>query len=348
MAHLTARAGYTALVERLNRFPQGAPPSELLYKILQLLFTEREASLVALLPIKPFTVADASRAWRMPVAAAQQVLDTLADRAILLDIDDHGQQRYVLPPPMAGFFEFSMMRVRGDIDQHMLAELFYQYMNVEEDFIKALFTRGETQLGRVFVHEPAVPDGLALHVLDYERASHIVQERHARSASGTCYCRHKMAHVGPRLRRADGHLHDLRHGGRVAGQARVRARDRRGGVSRPARTGARPAPGAVRRERARRRELHLQLLRVLLRGDDRRTAVRVPAPRPHHELRARRVGRRLQRVRQVRLGLPGRGDEPRLGTRPACVRRRRSLTSTPTRASAAASASAPASASRCR
>ncbi len=195
MAHLTARAAYTALVERLNRFPQGAPPSELLYRILELLFTEREASLVALLPIKPFTAAEASRAWGMPEAEAQKALDTLAGKAVLLDMDDHGQQRYVLPPPMAGFFEFSMMRVRGDIDQRMLAELFYQYLNVEEDFIKSLFTRGETQLGRVFVHEPALPTGPALHVLDHERASHI-----ARTATtigvGMCYCRHKMVHVG--------------------------------------------------------------------------------------------------------------------------------------------------------
>ena len=57
---------------------------------------------------------------------------------------------------MAGFFEFSMMRVRDDIDQQLLAELFYQYITVEDDFILALFTNGETQLGRVFVNEPAL------------------------------------------------------------------------------------------------------------------------------------------------------------------------------------------------
>jgi hypothetical protein len=39
----------------LNRFPQGAPPSETLYQILKILFSEREAGLVAQLPIKPFT-----------------------------------------------------------------------------------------------------------------------------------------------------------------------------------------------------------------------------------------------------------------------------------------------------
>ena len=44
MAHLAARSGYREFVERLNRFPQGAPPSELLSAILALLFTPREAA----------------------------------------------------------------------------------------------------------------------------------------------------------------------------------------------------------------------------------------------------------------------------------------------------------------
>lgn len=49
MAHRTSRSGYENLVERLNEFPQGAPPSDTLYKILEMLFTEREAELVSLL-----------------------------------------------------------------------------------------------------------------------------------------------------------------------------------------------------------------------------------------------------------------------------------------------------------
>ena len=61
MAHVTLKSGYTDLAERLNRFPQGAPPSETLYKILKILFSEREAELVAQLPIKPFTAIKASQ-----------------------------------------------------------------------------------------------------------------------------------------------------------------------------------------------------------------------------------------------------------------------------------------------
>jgi len=195
MAHHTVRSGYQNLGERLNRHPQGAPPTDLLYRILAMLFSEREAGLVAQLPIKPFTARKAAGIWRMKEFDAQSVLDALAGRAILLDIDRNGETTYVLPPPMAGFFEFSMMRIRGDIDQKMLAELFYQYLNVEEDFIRNLFVRGETQLGRVFVHEPALPPDGELQVLDYERASEVIRTAKHRGV-GICYCRHKMQHVG--------------------------------------------------------------------------------------------------------------------------------------------------------
>jgi ferredoxin len=195
MSHVTLKSGYTELVERLNRFPQGAPPSETLYKILSILFSEREAGLVALLPIKPFTAETASRILKLELSETSKVLDELAGRAILVDVEHDGQTTYTLPPPMAGFFEFSMMRMRGDIDQKLLGELFYQYLNVEEEFIRHLFVRGETQLGRVFVHEPVLSNENALHVLDYERASEVIRTATHRGV-GVCYCRHKMMHVG--------------------------------------------------------------------------------------------------------------------------------------------------------
>ena len=195
MAHLTVREGYRRLVDRLNRFAQGAPPSQLLHKILEILVSEREAGLLALLPIRPFRAAAASRAWRLPLAQTRKLLDGLASRAILLDLEDSGEPVYVLPPPMAGFFEFSLMRVRRDVDQRTLAELLYQYCNVEEDFVRELFVRGETKLGRVLVQEQALPQESFLQVLDYERASFVVRSS-SRIAVGVCYCRHKMEHLG--------------------------------------------------------------------------------------------------------------------------------------------------------
>jgi ferredoxin len=216
MAHVTSRSAYQRLGDRLNRFPQGAPPSELLYRILEMLFSEREAGLVAQLPIRPFTAKKAAAIWGISEAEAHRVLDGLASRAILLDMETPDGAVYVLPPPMAGFFEFSMMRVRDDIDQKLLSELLYQYVTVEDDFILSLFTNGQTHLGRVFVNEAALsetdrrdrrastsaqtdqgaaPGAGSLHVLDYERASEVI-DTSEHMGVGVCYCRHKMEHVG--------------------------------------------------------------------------------------------------------------------------------------------------------
>ncbi len=204
MSHIVGKSAYKSLEERLNRFPQGAPPSKTLFKILEILFSEKEAQLVAQLPIKPFTLKKAASIWKMSEKDAKNILDKLCGRAILLDIVHKGVQMYILPPPMAGFIEFSMMRLRGDVDQKLLGELLYQYMNVEEDFIKDLFYSCETKLGRVFVNEDALEKSFNLEsletdnlvkILDYEKASYIM-ESSSDIAVSMCYCRHKMQHVG--------------------------------------------------------------------------------------------------------------------------------------------------------
>ena len=73
MAHLTGRTGYKNLIDRYNRFPHGAPESETLFKILEVLFTHEEASLVSRLPIKPFSVKDAAKIWKKSEAEASEI-----------------------------------------------------------------------------------------------------------------------------------------------------------------------------------------------------------------------------------------------------------------------------------
>lgn len=193
MGHNTSRTGYEKLVERLNKFPQGVPPSSTLYEILRLLFSEEEATLVSLLPIKPFNAKTAAKAWKKTEEEASVVLNELASRALLVDVERDGNQTFSLPPPMAGFFEFSMMRIGGKIDQKVLGELFYQYMNVEDEFVTELMTL-PTPIGRAFINEEAIQKN-KVEVLDYERATEIIKTA-SDIGIGTCYCRHKKEHVG--------------------------------------------------------------------------------------------------------------------------------------------------------
>ncbi len=186
--------GYHQLSVRLNRFPQGAPPNERLYQILKILFSKEEARLVARLPLRVFSAKSASKAWDKSLALTRKQLNQLCRKALLIDIKKNGETVYCMPPPMAGFFEFSMMRPRGDIDQKALAKLFYQYINMEEDFASTLFGQGETPLGRVYVDESQIPPAYQLEVMAHERATNVIQAATAIGIS-QCYCRHKMDHM---------------------------------------------------------------------------------------------------------------------------------------------------------
>ena len=203
MSHIVAKEAFKSLEDRLNKFPQGVPPSETLYKILSVLYTEEEAALVAKLPIRPFNISMASKIWNVSLSEAEFMLESLASKALILDTEYNGERKFVIPPPMAGFFEFALMRVRGDIDQKLLSKLFYQYLNVEEDFIKDLFLGTETRFGRVLISEDILPETIAstptpensLYILDYERATYLIKNAKHISLS-MCYCRHKMHHLG--------------------------------------------------------------------------------------------------------------------------------------------------------
>lgn len=193
MGHKTSKS-YLNLQERLERSPQGAPATETLFKILEVLFTEEEAKLVSVLPIRMFTLKKASKIWKKTLAESQKILDTLADKGLMVDLADGNTKRYILAPTMAGFFEFSIMRTDGKFDRKLLSELFHQYINVEDKFLKRVFTL-DPPIARTFVHEDTLSPKDEMTILNYERATKVIDNASCITV-GTCYCRHKMEHMG--------------------------------------------------------------------------------------------------------------------------------------------------------
>ncbi|NQT49535.1 4Fe-4S binding protein [Candidatus Kuenenbacteria bacterium] len=191
MGHITSKS-FLKLQKRLDMSAQGAPESEALFKILEILFTKDEAEKVSLLPIKPFSVETAAKRWKTSNESAKKTLNDLADKGILFDIENKGKQTYTMAPTMAGFFEFSLMRTDGKFDRKVLSELYYQYINVEKDFVDQTMDQ-RTSMARTLVHETSVDE--KSFILDYEKASEVVDTASCH-AVGTCYCRHKMEHVG--------------------------------------------------------------------------------------------------------------------------------------------------------
>jgi Pyruvate/2-oxoacid:ferredoxin oxidoreductase delta subunit len=139
-----------------------------------------------------FTLAKAAKIWKKPKSEAKDILNTLADKGLMVDIADGDSKRYILAPTMAGFFEFSIMRTDGKFDRKLLSELFHQYINVEDQFLKRIFLL-DPPVARTFVHEDTLDKNEGLTIMDYERATKVIDNANCITV-GTCYCRHKMEH----------------------------------------------------------------------------------------------------------------------------------------------------------
>ena len=185
---------YRLLQQRMDRNITGAPESPTFTKILKLLFSPEEAELARRLPFKPTRVSEVARDLGMSVSELRDKTTEMAQRGVLGDFQV-GPRHYVfLPPVVIGFFEFTFMRVRDDVPLAELARLFEEYMFRDDRFSQAAFG-GKTQLGRTLVHEQAIPEGDHTEILDWERASHLVETASDVSV-GICQCRHKASHMG--------------------------------------------------------------------------------------------------------------------------------------------------------
>jgi NAD-dependent dihydropyrimidine dehydrogenase PreA subunit len=185
---------YRLLQQRLDCNVTGAPESPAFMKILRLLWSPEEAQLARRLPITPKPLDVLSRRLHMPEDQLCDKLTEMAQRGVVIDLEIKGKRYFALPPVVIGFFEFTFMRAREDLPMTELAHLFDEYMNVDDRFTRAVF-QGKTQLGRSLVREEALPQGDHIEVLDWERASYIVQSASAISV-GLCQCRHKKSHLG--------------------------------------------------------------------------------------------------------------------------------------------------------
>lgn len=197
MGHLfNVKENYLALRRRADQTQSGLPATEDVYEILKILYTEEEAGIAASLPLKPSPLSIIAQWTGRTADELKPLLERMADKGLALDLYNERKKEwyYMAAPPVVGFFEFSMMRKRTDIDQKKLAHLFYSYMHDGREFPMVLFG-GDTQIGRTVVHETALSDGDTTEILPYERASEIIRESKTGAVS-LCFCRHEAMHRG--------------------------------------------------------------------------------------------------------------------------------------------------------
>ena len=191
--HTIPRREHELLRKRYDRMVMGAPDSPHLLRILSLLYTPEEADLARRLPSRPQRLEDLARRVGTASEALDAKLTEMAQRGLVLDLSHNGERYFMLPPVVIGFFEFLFMRTRDEPPMKELAALFDAYMYEDNRFAKSVFA-GQTQVGRALTREEALADQDFTEILDWERATRIIETASAVGVS-LCACRHKKLHL---------------------------------------------------------------------------------------------------------------------------------------------------------
>jgi len=192
--HHEGKSSIVPLIDRLNRYPIGLPDSETLRRILAILFSADEAHVASRFPLTEATLAELVRATGWNQEKLQPVLESMADKGLIMDLVYGHRTYYLLLPGLIGFFEFSFMKQRQDLPVTELAQLMHEYLFEDPDNrMGKEFFGGATPLTRALPYEEHIP--VESVVTTWESAREIIR-RAGYGAVGMCYCRHKKEHLG--------------------------------------------------------------------------------------------------------------------------------------------------------
>ena len=196
MGHMVGKDVYRELGRKIDGLITRAPWNETFHAILKELYTTEEADLVTRMPYGMASLDKIARLTGYDKARLQTLLDGLCEKGLVLDIDAKDRYLYTISPLIVGIFEFTMMRTRGELNTKEWARLFHKYLNDPDTFYRANCNHGERVSPlRTLPHEGTIADEEFVEILDYEKATAIV-EGAKKFVIGICSCRHEKLHLG--------------------------------------------------------------------------------------------------------------------------------------------------------
>jgi Pyruvate/2-oxoacid:ferredoxin oxidoreductase delta subunit len=196
MGHLAGKDIYRELGHKIDNLETRAPRNDRLYAILKELYSAEEAEVAVKMPYGLSSLAQIQKATRIESAHLQKILEGLSARGLVMDLWINGEYRYLLSPMVIGIFEFTMMRTGDNLNLKEWARLFNDYLHGDDSFYRANAGKGmRVSPLRALPYEEAVDQSEYVEILDYEKASAIVEESEKFSI-GICSCRHEKLHAG--------------------------------------------------------------------------------------------------------------------------------------------------------
>lgn len=191
--HIDGKSSIVPLIDRLNKYPIGLPDNEKLRQILAILFSDDEAYVASRFPLQEATIKELERATGWKRERLEPVLEAMADKGLVMDLQYGRRTYYLLLPGLIGFFELTFMKQRQDLPVKELAQLMHEYLFEDpNDAMGNEFFTSPTPLTRSLAYEEHIP--VHSEVTTYESAREIIKTA-GYGAVGMCYCRHKKEHL---------------------------------------------------------------------------------------------------------------------------------------------------------
>jgi formate hydrogenlyase subunit 6/NADH:ubiquinone oxidoreductase subunit I len=195
MGHLVGKDLYRRLGKKIDELSVRAPWNAELYAVLKELYSEEDAELIIRMPYGLSTLDRLEKVTGLERPRLERQLASLCPRGLVLDVVLGGKCWYAPSPMVIGIFEFTMMRTAKTADRKRWATALHAYLE-EGSFYASNSAAGQKVSPlRVVPHDGTVRPDEYVEVLDYEKATAIIESRD-RFAIGLCSCRHEKEHVG--------------------------------------------------------------------------------------------------------------------------------------------------------
>jgi len=196
MGHLVGKDIYKKLGEKIDNLTVKAPWNDAVYNIFKTLYTQDEAEVIVKMPYVLSSFERIQKITKIEPTKLRKILEGLCVKGLVIDIWANNTYNYMISPMLVGVFEFTMMRNDPHLNSKEWAKLFHLYLHGDGGPLYAENSKEghKVSFARTLPHEGTILDEDHVEVLDYEKATSII-ESFNKFSIGLCSCRHEKHHI---------------------------------------------------------------------------------------------------------------------------------------------------------
>ncbi len=167
--------------------------NDMLFEILQLLFTEEEALVVSNIPFVNGTADKVAKKMHRPVQEIEKILDNMADRGVIFSYGEGADKKYFVLPIFPGVYELQMWKAPDSEKTRRLAKLYDEYYT--QEFSENMLQR-QARVFRIIPIERSLTPGEKTSILPSDRIREVIDRHDAWGIANYCACRRQQEMLG--------------------------------------------------------------------------------------------------------------------------------------------------------